>query len=162
MSDETYIITEIAESNESQEPQRSFVPINDLGCYCGELPAIDRPCGCCTKWATMTPESMQEWLDSWGTGPNWCDPNGSMVAISKDSVRSLIYMLKQSTAFLNDSFDFHLRIRGHRDALKKVAKFAQHRNGCNANRDVGAWTDRLPACDCGLDAAISNARRFSI
>lgn len=147
-------------SDQVEQP-RQFVPIDDLGCYCGELPAIDRPCGCCAKWLTMSPQSMKEWLDSWGTGPNWVDPKGAMIAISKDSVRALISAMERARKerdgaaddadkFTLDREAHHLAVRKHRDALLKVAMFARHADTCAVMNIV---YPRGAFCDCGFDAA---------
>lgn len=38
----------------------------------------------------MTLDSMNEWLSSWGDGPNWSDQTGVTVPVAKDTLRKLI------------------------------------------------------------------------
>jgi hypothetical protein len=35
-------------------------------------------------------QSMREWLDSWGDGPNWSDPKGETVPIAKADLARLL------------------------------------------------------------------------
>lgn len=34
--------------------------------------------------------SLLQWLDSWGEGPNWSDPNGATVPVTKASLRRIL------------------------------------------------------------------------
>lgn len=35
-------------------------------------------------------QSLREWLDSWGSGPNWSDCSGATVPISKVTLSALL------------------------------------------------------------------------
>ena len=48
----------------------------------------------------MTLDSMREWLSSWGDGPNWSDPSGSTVPVTKESLRALIEHAEKMRAAL--------------------------------------------------------------
>ena len=35
-------------------------------------------------------DSMREWLDSWGDGPNWSDASGATIPITKSALKRLL------------------------------------------------------------------------
>jgi hypothetical protein len=43
-------------------------------------------------------ESLKEWLKQWGGDdtPNWCDPSGQLVPISKETLRKLIELAEKA------------------------------------------------------------------
>ena len=43
----------------------------------------------------MTLDSMELWLASWGDGPNWSDPTGATVPVTKEALAALIANAKK-------------------------------------------------------------------
>lgn len=49
----------------------------------------------------MTIESMKEWLDSWGSGPNWSDASGATVPVTRESLAAVLeYALRMKSALV--------------------------------------------------------------
>ena len=50
----------------------------------------------------MTIDSMKEWLEHWGDGPNWSDTTGATVPVTKESLRVLLANAERMRAALNE------------------------------------------------------------
>ena len=52
----------------------------------------------------MNAKSIQEWLDSWGDGPNWSDTTGVTVPMAKSTLSDLLHQLAAMTAARDELF----------------------------------------------------------
>lgn len=61
----------------------------------------------CAAFVTdsMTISSLREWLASWGDGPNWSDPSGLTVPITKMSLEHLFSVIESTRATLKQALD---------------------------------------------------------
>ena len=64
-----------------------------------------------TRLSEESRDSLREWLESWGEGPNWSDPSGATVPIAKETLVAMLNELETVTLERNNAL---LRAAGKR------------------------------------------------
>jgi hypothetical protein len=75
--------------------------------------------------------SLIEWLNSWGSGPNWSDPTGRTVPVAKDTLYRLLWEARFRGGHPHDFSDL-LFVRGAPDESRD----AYHACSCGWVRHV--------------------------